>query len=259
MQSCRLFVLFTLLTALIFAGPVGAQAESVKVFAAASLKNALDEAAAAWKKASGKEAVTSYAASSALAKQIAEGAPADIFISADLAWMDDLEGKNLIVKNTRQNLLGNSLVLIAPTGDAKPVELKQGADLASTLGGGKLAVAEVKSVPAGKYAKAALEKLGMWAGVEPHLAMAENVRAAMTLVARGEAPLGIVYATDAKSENKVQVVGVFPEDSHPPIIYPAAVVAASTNPDAPELFTFLFSAEAGKIFAAQGFQVLKVD
>jgi molybdate transport system substrate-binding protein len=243
--------------ALVFAGPIGAQAESVKLFAAASLKNALDEVAAAWKKASGKEAVGSYAASPALAKQIAEGAPADIFISADLAWMDDLESKNLIAKDTRKNLLGNSLVLIAPAGEAKTIELKPGTDLAASLGGGKLAVAEVKSVPAGKYAKAALEKLGLWAGVEPHLAMAENVRAALTLVARGEAPLGIVYATDARSENKVEVVGTFPEDSHPPIIYPVALVAASANPDAKEFFAFLFSEDAGKIFASQGFQVLK--
>lgn len=257
MRDWRLWLVSAVISVLAAANQVEAKAESVKVFAAASLKNALDDVALNWKQTSGKEAVSSYAASSALAKQIAEGAPADIFISADVAWMDDLEGKNLIAKDTRKNVLGNTLVLIAPAGSGKTVELKPGTDLAAALGGGRLSVAEVKSVPAGRYAKAALEKLGMWAAVEPHLAMSENVRAALTLVARGEAPLGIVYGSDAKAEGKVEVAGVFPEDSHPPIIYPAAIVATSTNPDAKAFFAFLTSKAAGEIFASHGFQILE--
>jgi molybdate transport system substrate-binding protein len=253
----RISPALALVFAFALAVSAGARAESVKIFAAASLKNAVDEIAASWKQSTGKEVVVSYAASSALAKQIAEGAPADMFISADLAWMDDLEGRGLIAKETRRNLLGNTLVLIAPAGGGKTIDLEPGTDLAAALSGGKLAVAEVKSVPAGRYAKAALEKLGMWAAVEPHLAMSENVRAALTLVARGEAPLGIVYGSDAKAESKVEVVGIFPGDSHPPIIYPAGLVAGSANPDAKEFFAFLASETAGKIFASQGFQVLK--
>jgi molybdate transport system substrate-binding protein len=251
----RIFAVLVVLSSILVAVS-SASDETVRVFAAASLKNALDEIAESWKQSVGEQVVVSYAASSALAKQIAEGAPADIFISADLAWMDDLDSKNFIATDTRKNLLGNTLVLIAPAGSGKTIALKSGTDFAVALGGGKLSVAEVKSVPAGRYAKAALEKLGMWAGVEPHLAMSENVRAALTLVARGEAPLGIVYGSDAKAESKVDVVGVFPEDSHPPIIYPAAIVAASTNPDAKAFFAFLSSAAAGKIFAPHGFKPL---
>ena len=194
------------------------------MFAAASLKNALDDVIAAYGKETGTKVTASYAASSALAKQIEQGAPAQLFISADLDWMDYLAERKLIDDATRKNLLGNSLVLVAAKDSAMgPVEIGQGFDLAKLLGDGRLAVGEVKSVPAGKYAKSALEKLGAWGGVEGKLAQAENVRSALALVARGEAPLGIVYKTDAASDPTVKIVGTFPADSHPPIIYPAAV------------------------------------
>ena len=201
-------------------GIAHAQSDMV-IFAAASLKNALDEIATGWSKDTGKPMPKiSYAASSALAKQIEQGAPADLFISADLDWMDYLAGKNLIKADTRFNLLGNKIVLIAPK-DSKltSVDIK-GPDLAKALNGGRLSMANVDSVPVGKYGKAALEKLGAWNDVKDHLAQAENVRAALLLVSRGEAPLGIVYSTDAAAEPNVKIVASFPEDSHPPIIYP---------------------------------------
>ena len=235
-----------------------AQAQNdMVVFAAASLKNALDEIAATWSKDTGKPAPKiSYAASSALAKQIEQGAPADLFISADLDWMDYLAGKNLIKADTRFNLLGNKIVLIAPK-DSKITTLAiKGADLAKALNGGRLSMANVDSVPAGKYGKAALEKLGAWNDVKDHLAQAENVRAALLLVARGEAPLGIVYATDAAAEPNVRIVAAFPEDSHPPIIYPAALTKESKNADAKAFLDFLRSAKARTAFEKQGFTVL---
>jgi molybdate transport system substrate-binding protein len=200
--------------------------------------------------------VMSYGASSAIAKQIGQGAPADLFISADLDWMNDLDGKKLIKSGTRINLLGNHLVLIAPQGTAQPVEIKAGFDLASLVGSGKLAIADVQAVPAGKYAKAALEKLGLWGGVADKLAMTENVRAALQLVARGEAPFGIVYRSDAQADPKVSVIGTFPDGSHPPIIYPVAITAASSNADAAELLAFLRSDQAKALFTQQGFVVL---
>jgi len=235
-----------------------AQAQNdVVIFAAASLKNALDEIAATWSKDTGKSAPKiSYAASSALAKQIEQGAPADLFISADLDWMDHLAGKNLIKADTRFNLLGNKIVLIAPQ-DSKTTTLAiNGADLAKALNGGRLSMAHVDSVPVGKYGKAALEKLGSWNDVKDHLAQAENVRAALLLVARGEAPLGIVYSTDAAAEPNVRIVAAFPEDSHPPIIYPAALVKDSKNADAKAFLDFLRSAKARASFEKQGFTVL---
>jgi molybdate transport system substrate-binding protein len=231
-------------------------ADPVRIFAAASLKNALDETASAWKAKTGKEAVASYAASSALAKQIEQAAPADIFMSADLDWMDYLDKRNLIKGGTRKNLLGNQIVLVAAAGSGFKLDLKAGADLAGALAGEKLAMGEVKSVPAGKYGEAALEKLGLWASVEKNVAMSENVRAALALVARGEAKLGIVYASDARVEPKVEVAGVFPEDSHPPIIYPVALVASGMNPDAAEFLAFLSTPDAAAIFKAQGFTLL---
>ncbi|CAN5404554.1 molybdate ABC transporter substrate-binding protein [soil metagenome] len=253
--SRRIAAGLVLLLTVVFV-PASASAETVKVFAAASLKNAFDDVAAAWKKSSGKEAVASYAASSALAKQIEQGAPADLFISADLDWMDYIEKKYLVAKGTRKTLLGNELVLVAAQGSGTKVELKEGADLAGALKGGKLAVGDVKAVPAGKYAKVGLEKLGLWKSVEASLAQSENVRAALALVARGEAALGIVYATDANAEPKVEVAGVFPEDSHLPIVYPVAIVATSKNPDAKDLLEFLSSKEAGDIFKSQRFAIL---
>jgi molybdate transport system substrate-binding protein len=244
------------LGAIVPAAPAAA-AEKVTVFAAASLKDALDAANAAWAKESGKEAVASYAASGALAKQIENAAPADIFISADLDWMDYLAKKNLIRSDTRLNLLGNRIVLVAARDTVKPVDIKQGFDLAGLLGDGKLAMGEPKSVPAGKYAMAALEKLGIWKSVEAKVAGAESVRAALALVSRGEAPYGIVYQTDAAADKGVAIAGTFPEDSHPPIIYPVAILADSKNPDAAAYLDFLKSDKAAPFFTAQGFTILK--
>ena len=253
----KLLLSFLFLCAAIGGNAADVYPEPVQVFAAASLKNALDEVGAAWtKKHAAKSMAASYAASSALAKQIEQAAPADLFISADLDWMDYLAERKLIKEGSRKTLLGNDLVLVAAKGSGITIELKQGADLAGALAGEKLAVGDMKAVPAGKYAKAALEKLGLWASVEASLAEAENVRAALALVARGEAKLGIVYATDAKAEPQVEVAGTFPGDSHPPIVYPVAVIPTSTNPDAQAFLEFLSSPEAEAIFAAQGFKVL---
>jgi len=234
-----------------------AAAEKVTVFAAASLKDALDAANAAWTKESGKEAVASYAASGALAKQIENAAPADVFISADLNWMDYVADKKLIKPDTRSDLLGNRLVLVAESGKQKQVEIKQGFDLAGLLGDGKLAMGEPKSVPAGKYGQAALDKLGVWTSVETKVAYAESVRAALAFVSRGEAPYGIVYQTDAAADKGVTIVGTFPADSHPPIIYTIALLAESKNPDAAAYLDFLKSDKAALFFAAQGFTILK--
>ncbi|TCL73026.1 molybdate ABC transporter substrate-binding protein [Rhizobium sp. BK251] len=244
------------LGAVAFSTPAAA-AEKVTIFAAASLKNALDAVNAEWQKESGKETTTSYAASSALAKQIEGGAPADIFISADLDWMKYLSDKKLIKAGTESNLLGNRIVLVATKDAAKPVDIKQGFDLAALLGDGRLAMGAVDSVPAGKYGKAALEKLGVWSSVEKKVAGAESVRAALALVSRGEAPYGIVYQTDAAADAGVTVVGTFPADSHPPIIYPIAITAESKNPEAAAYLDFVKSAKAVPFFEKQGFTVLK--
>ena len=226
------------------------------VFAAASLKNALDEINDAWSKRSGVAVRTSYAASSALAKQIEEGAPADVFLSADLDWMDYVEKKNLIRAGTRQSLLGNSIVLIAPKGWSKgEVKIGPNFPLASLLGDGRLSVAATATVPAGRYAKAALEKLGVWGSVERKLAEAENVRAALAFVSRGEAPLGIVYSTDAAAETSVVIVGRFPADSHPPIVYPVGVMSASKNAEAENYRKYIGGPEARKVFEKHGFAV----
>ena len=198
----------------------------------------------------------SYAASSALAKQIEQGAPAQMFISADLDWMDYLAGKNLIKADTRSNLLGNRIVLIAPKDKAQPMEIKAGFDLAKILGEGRLAMANIDAVPAGKYGKAALEKLGVWASVSGKIAQAENVRAALLLVSRGEAPAGIVYQTDAAADANVTIIGTFPEDAHPPIIYPIALTADASHPDAAAFLAYIRSAKARPLFEAQGFTVL---
>ena len=246
------------LAAAIAMAPAGASAQDgMVIFAAASLKNALDEIATAWSKETGKPMPRiSYAASSALAKQIEQGAPADMFISADTDWMDHVDRKDLIRKDTRFNLLGNKIVLIAPRDAKVSVDMKPGFDLAKALAGGKLAMANVDAVPAGKYGKAALEKLGAWDGVKGNVAQAENVRAALLLVARGEAPLGIVYATDAAAEPNVKTVGDFPADSHPPIIYPAALAREPKSPDAKAFLDMLTSSKARPAFEKQGFTVL---
>ena len=232
------------------------QSGDVVVFAAASLKTALDAVNAQWTKEAGKKVVISYASSSALARQIEQGAPAQMFISADLDWMDYLAGKSLIKPDTRSNLLGNRIVLIAPKDKTQPVEIKPGFDLAAILGDGRLAMANVASVPAGKYGKAALEKLGVWAGVSGKIAQAENVRAALLLVSRGEAPAGIVYQTDAAAEPNVKIIGTFPESTHPPIVYPIALTASATHPDAAAFLAYIRSAKTRPLFEAQGFTVL---
>ena len=235
--------------------PARAQGGDVVVFAAASLKNALDAINAQWQKETGKSAKISYAASSALAKQMEQGAPAQMFISADLDWMDYVEKKNQIKPESRSNLLGNRIVLIAPKDKAQPIDIKPGFDLAKVLGDGRLSMANVDSVPAGKYGKAALEKLGVWASVSNKLAQAENVRAALLLVSRGEAPAGIVYQTDAASDSSVKIIGTFPEDTHPPIIYPIALTA-NASPDAAAFLAYIRSDKAKPLFEAQGFMVL---
>jgi molybdate transport system substrate-binding protein len=236
--------------------PSFAEDRSLTVFAAASMKNALDDIDAAFTAKTGVKTAASYAASSVLAKQLEQGAPADIFVSADTDWMDYAIARKAVNETTRTNLLGNSIVLIAPK-DSKidKVTIDPGFDLAKLAGDGKIATGDVSAVPVGKYAKAALEKIGAWRAAEPKFAMAESVRAALTLVARGEAALGIVYATDAQVEPEVKIIGVFPADSHPPIIYP---VAATTNarPEAAAYLTFLQSATAKAIFEKYGFTFL---
>jgi molybdate transport system substrate-binding protein len=236
--------------------PAAAQDKSIIVFAAASMKNALDDADAAFTKKTGIKVVASYDASSALMKQIEGGALADVFISADLKWMDYGSQKKLINDATRVNLLGNELVLIAPK-DSKidHVTLAPGFDLAKLAGDGRIATGDVKAVPVGIYAQAALDKLGIWSSVEPKMAMTANVRAALTLVARGEAVLGVVYATDAKVEPGVKVVSVFPESSHPPIVYPVAATTGA-KPDATPYLAFLSSSAAKTIFEGYGFTFL---
>jgi molybdate transport system substrate-binding protein len=236
--------------------PATAQSRDVLVFAAASLKNALDDIAGQWQRETGKKVVVSYAASNTLIKQIEQGAPADIFISADLDWMDYGQQKGLIKPESRANLLGNRIVLVAPKDSAVSIEIKPGIDLGAVLKGGRLAMANVDAVPAGKYGKAALEKLGGWEGVKDKIAQAESVRAALLLVSRGEAPLGIVYQTDAASDPTVKIVGTFPENTHPPIIYPIALTKETSKADAAAFVSYIRSAAARPAFERQGFAVL---
>jgi molybdate transport system substrate-binding protein len=233
-----------------------AQDKTITVFAAASMTNALDDIDAAFTKQTGIKVVASYDASSALMKQIEGGASADAFVSADLKWMGYGVEKKVINESTRINLLGNVLVLIA-TKDAKidPVDIQPGFDLAKLAGDGRIATGNVNAVPVGLYAKAALEKLGVWASVEPKMKLAANVRVALGCIARGEAPVGIVYATDAKIEPGVKIVGVFPDNSHDPIIYPAAATA-NAKPGTIQYLAFLRSTAAKSIFQGYGFSVL---
>jgi molybdate transport system substrate-binding protein len=249
------FVAFTILTGSIHS-PAFAEDKSLTVFAAASMKNALDDIDAAYTGKTGVKIVASYAASSALAKQIEQGAPADVFISADTDWMDYATAKKTINEPSRVNLLGNGIVLIAPK-DSKidNVTIAPGFDLAKLAGDGKIATGDVKAVPVGKYARAALEKLGAWQAAEPKFAMAESVRAALTLVARGEAVLGIVYSTDARVEPGVKIVGTFPPDSHPPIVYPVAATTTAKAETA-DYLAFLRSSAAKTILEKYGFTFL---
>lgn len=233
------------------AAPIRAGADGVLVFAAASLKTALDEIIADYHAQSGQTVTVSYAASSVLARQIELGAPADLFISANVDWMDVLERDGLVDAASRIDLLGNRLVLIAAPG-AEPARIEPGLDLLSRLDGGYLAMALVDAVPAGIYGKAALQNLGLWDGIQSQVAQADNVRAALALVATGAAPMGVVYRSDAEAEPRVRVVGVIPEEAHGPIIYPAALTNVA-GPEAHEFMTYLQADSAQAEFERQGF------
>jgi len=253
----RVFVIGAIAAAVfITMAPASAQTQDILVFGAASLKNALDDANARYQRKTGGKIVVSYGASSTLAKQLESGAPADIFISADLDWMDYVAQRKLIKPETRANFLGNKLVLIAPGESKVTLTIGPNFPLAQALGGGRLAMADPAFVPAGKYGKASLEALGVWNSVSDKIAPAQDVRTALTYVSRGEAPLGIVYQTDAAADKGVKVVGAFPDGTHPPIIYPMAVTAASNNPGVGAYMSFLKSSEARSAFESQGFVVL---
>lgn len=256
-MTARLFAFIAVMFTLTAAPQIAAAQDTLTVFAAASMKNALDETNAAFGKASGVKVTASYAASSALAKQIEQGAPADVFLSADLQWMDYVAEHKLIKPDTRVNLLGNKLALIASK-DSKldHVAIGEGFDIAKLAGDGRIAVADVRAVPAGLYAKAALEKLGAWKAAEPKLAMAENVRATLAFVARGETPIGIVYETDAKIEPGVKIVGTFPDGSHPAVTYPVAATTSAKSAATERYLSFLRSGTAKAIFEKYGFSFL---
>jgi molybdate transport system substrate-binding protein len=232
------------------------RAEEVVVFAAASLKTALDAVAAEFEASTGHSVTISYAGSNQLAKQIIEGAPADIFLSAAVNWMDAVDQAGLVVPGQRRGLLGNDLVLIAHGTGASPVEIGPELDLVALLDGGMLSMAMVDAVPAGQYGKQSLEALGLWAVAEPLVAQSENVRAALALVATGEAPYGIVYASDAVAGDNVTVVGQFPETSHAPITYPAALLTGAADAADRAFFEALSADAADATFAAQGFKIL---
>ncbi len=246
----RLFVAALML--ILTATPALAQRGPL-VLAAASMQEAMEAAATAYARGGRAKPVLSFAASSALARQIAAGAPADLFVSADEPWMDDVERRGLIAAGTRANVAGNRLVLIAPATSRVRLALRPGVDLSRALGGGRMAMADPDAVPAGKYGRAALERLGAWRGVESRVARAENVRAALALVERGAAPLGIVYATDASASKGVRVVGVFPATSHPPIRYPVARLKRSRDPGAEAFRRFLVGRQGQAILRRFGF------
>jgi len=231
----------------------GGSGKGPMVLAAASLQESLEAVADEWASQGHARPVLSFAGSSALARQVEQGAPGDLFLSADEEWMDELEARGLLRPGTRATLLGNTLVLVAPALSKVAVSFADPAGFSAALGKGPLAMADPDAVPAGKYGKAALEKLGLWASVRSKVASAENVRAALALVESGEAPLGVVYATDAKASAKVRVVATFPEGSHPPILYPVAVLKGSTHADAAGFRAFLAGSEARAVFARYGF------
>lgn len=230
------------------------RAADVTVFAAASLSNALQDVGAVWQKKTGHTATFSFAASSVLAKQIQASAFADVFISADSEWMDYLDSRGLVVHDSRSDLLGNHLVLIAPSDSKLALRIAPHFDIAGALQGGRLSVADPDSVPAGKYARTALTALGVWNGVADRLAQAENVRVALAYVARGETPLGVVYTTDAMSEPKVRIVDTFPESTHQKIVYPVALTKEA-KPLAKEFLEYIKGPDASVIFAKAGFSV----
>lgn len=249
-------VVAALLASALVALPLRAAADEITVFAAASMANAMAEIEEKFEAATDHDLVVSLAGSSALARQIQEGAPADIFISANPEWMDTLEADGLLEDGTRFDLLNNSIVLIAHGSDAEPVEIGPDLDIAGLLGGGRLAMALVDAVPAGIYGKAALDSLGLWDDAEAQVAQSDNVRAALALVALGEAPYGIVYSTDAVAEDNVTIAGSFPAETHPPIIYPAADLTNRDFPAEAEFLEFLRGPEARDAFERQGFVVV---
>jgi molybdate transport system substrate-binding protein len=244
-----------LLLGLLLAGgvPAHAQGKGPLVLAAASLQEAMTEAANIWTARKHPRPVLSFAGSSALARQIVAGSPADLFISADEEWMEHVAAKGLLRPHTRTRLLSNQLVLIAPAASQTQLAIRRNFPLAKALGKGRLAMADPDAVPAGKYGKQALTRLGVWRGVAAKVARAENVRAALALVERGAAPFGVVYATDAKASRRVRVVDVFPPSSHAPITYPVATLKTATNPQAEAFRRFLTSREGKAIFARYGF------
>ena len=253
----RLLIAALAAAPLLVGGALPALAADPVVFAAASLKNALDDVAATYTEKTGKTVTISYAGTATLVRQIEQGAPADIFFSADMAWMDYAVAHKLVRPETRRTLLGNAIVLIVPKDSTATIKIAPGMDLAGLIGrDGRLAMANVDAVPAGRYGKAALENLGVWESVAAHVVQSQNVRLALAFVARGEAPAGIVYATDAVAEPAVKVIGTFPADSHAPILYPVAMTAGSTNPDAKAFFDFLQSDAAAPAYRRQGFTVV---
>lgn len=240
------------------ATPVAFAQERILVFAAASLRNALDEVNAAYDAQAKTRTVASYAASSALAKQIESGAPAHVFISADLDWMDYVEKKSLIQNQTRRDLVANRLVLVAPADSKLQTAIAPSFPLALLLGpGGRLAIADPQHVPAGRYAKAALERLGVWDSIASRVAASDNVRAALALVARGEAPLGIVYETDANAEPKTRIVARFDPALHPPIVYPVTLTIDAKSGAPAQYLRFLGDTRARAIFEKHGFTPLR--
>lgn len=243
-----------LLAAFLALAAPAASAETVTVFAAASLREALDANAKAFEAASGHKVVTSYAGSNALAKQIEAGAPAGLFLSADADWMDHVERKGLAQPGSRRDLLANDLVLVAPAASAAQVKLAPGVDIARLLGGKRIALANPDAVPAGRYAKAAFTALGAWSAIEGKVAAADNVRAALALVSRGEAPLGVVYRTDALADKGVRIVDTFPANTHPPIVYPMVVLKKASTAAPAALAAYLASAEARATFGKFGFR-----
>lgn len=248
-------ILLLALAALVSLAPARAAGRGPLVLAAASLQEALGDAARAWEAKRNPAPVLSFAASSALARQIEAGAPADLFISADEEWMDHVAGRQRIRPGSRATFLTNQLVLVAPVKSTARLSIARNFPLARALGRGRLAMADPDSVPAGKYGRAALSALGVWRGVEGRVARAENVRAALALVERGEAPFGIVYATDARASAKVRIVGIFPANTHRPITYPIATLKTSTNKGTEAFRRFLLSREGKAIFARRGFVV----
>lgn len=235
--------------------PWRAEADEVLVFAPASLGGALDSVAAGWEARTGHRVILSYAGSSALARQIQAGAPAHVFISASSDWMDAVVASGDVLAETRRDILGNRLVLVAHGSDVPPVDIGPGLDLPALLAGGRLSMAMVDAVPAGIYGRQALQSLGLWDGVQTSVAQAENVRAALVLVAQGEAPLGIVYATDAAATDQVTVIGVFPDASHDPITYPAALVSPGDSAAARDFLTYLTSEDAQRLWVAAGYSL----